>query len=179
MGLLSTDITKVKRLSLKEVKLPATEVREEPTVTPIHVKKPLSNEEVGYRALIAEYPLVERLVRVFHNLSKEDPAKYSALYHVSETSGRITGRVKVREEYDSLEEPEVLSKETVALKEIALRLIEGGKSYSKNDIVERLMIDTKVHIERAERGFRLMLEAGAIEQTINPELYFLGGSTPF
>jgi hypothetical protein len=47
------------------------------------------------------------------------------------------------------------------------------------EIVERIKQATNVNKERAETGFKLILQAGAIEQTINPELYYLKGSTPF
>jgi hypothetical protein len=46
MSLLSTDIAKVKRLSLREVKLPALEVRVEP-ITPILVEIPPTDEETA------------------------------------------------------------------------------------------------------------------------------------
>jgi hypothetical protein len=59
MSLLSTDITKVKRLSLREVKLPAPEVK---VFTPILVEKPPTDEEIAYSRLIAINPLLEELV---------------------------------------------------------------------------------------------------------------------
>ena len=60
MSLLSTDITKVKRLSLREVKLPAPELRVEP-ITPILVERPPSDEEIAYNKLVAINPLIEEL----------------------------------------------------------------------------------------------------------------------
>ena len=61
MSLLSTDITKVKRLSLREVKLPAPELRVEP-ITPILVERPPSDEEIAYSKLVAINPIIEELV---------------------------------------------------------------------------------------------------------------------
>jgi hypothetical protein len=61
MSLLSTDITKVKRLSLREVKLPAPEIRVEP-ITPILVERPPTAEEIAYSNLVAINPLLEELV---------------------------------------------------------------------------------------------------------------------
>jgi hypothetical protein len=61
MSLLSTDITKVKRLSLREIKLPAPELRVEP-ITPILVDKPPSDEEIAYSKLITINPLIAELV---------------------------------------------------------------------------------------------------------------------
>lgn len=52
MSLLSTDIAKVKRLSLREVKLPTTERRVEP-ITPILVERPPTDEEIAYSKLVA------------------------------------------------------------------------------------------------------------------------------
>jgi len=60
MSLLSTDITKVKRLSLREVKLPAPELRVEPTT--ILVERPPTVDEVAYSRLVAINPLLEKLV---------------------------------------------------------------------------------------------------------------------
>jgi hypothetical protein len=61
MSLLSTDITKLKSLSLRDVKLPAPELRVEP-ITPILVERPLSDEEIAYSKLIAINPIIEELV---------------------------------------------------------------------------------------------------------------------
>lgn len=61
MSLLSTDITKLKRLSLREVKLPTTERRVEP-ITPILVERPPTDEEIAYSKLVAINPLLEELV---------------------------------------------------------------------------------------------------------------------
>jgi hypothetical protein len=61
MSLLSTDITKVKRLSLREVKLPAPETKVEP-ITPIQVESPPTDEETAYSRLIAINPLIGELV---------------------------------------------------------------------------------------------------------------------
>ena len=61
ISLLSTDITKPKRLSLKEVKLPALQQRVEP-ITPIQVDRPPTVEEIVYSRLVAINPLIEDLV---------------------------------------------------------------------------------------------------------------------
>lgn len=61
MSLLSTDITKVKRLSLQEVRLPTTERRVE-AITPLQVERPPTPEEITYSNLVAINPLLEELV---------------------------------------------------------------------------------------------------------------------
>ena len=61
MSLLSVDITKVRRLSLKEVKLPAPERRVEP-VTPIQVERTPTEEERTYSKLVAINPVLLELV---------------------------------------------------------------------------------------------------------------------
>jgi hypothetical protein len=166
MSLLSTDITKVKRLSLREIKLPAPELRVEP-ITPILVERPPSDEEIAYSKLVAINPIIEELVE--------------RLGLVSIKTGERIKKVELREDIKYLPEPEIKAQEIDKPKLIALaqRVIEGENSYSREDIIERIKEATNVSQERAERGFNLILQAGAIEQTINPELYYLVSSTPF
>ena len=166
MSLLSTDIAKVKRLSLREVKLPTTERKVEP-ITPILVERPPTDEEIAYSRLVAISPLIEELVE--------------RLDLVSITTGERIRKVELREDIKPHPETEIKAKEIDKPKLIALaqRVIEGENSYSRADIIERIKEATNVNQERAERGFNLILQAGAIEQTINPELYYLVGSTPF
>lgn len=187
MNLLSTDITKVKRLSLREVKLPTTERRVDPP--PIKVERPPTDEDIAYSKLVAINPLIEELVE--------------RLDLVSITTGERLKKVELREEYKPDPETEIkaqeidrpklidiansaISKPTFAkeidkpkLIALALRVIEGENSYRIEEIIERIKEATNVNQEIAERGFNLILQAGAIEQTINPELYYLVGSTPF
>lgn len=164
MSLLSIDITKVKRLSLREVKLPTTERRVDP---PIKVERPPTDEEIAYSKLVAINPLLEELVE--------------RLDLVSITTGDRIKKVELREEYKPDPEPEIKAQEIDKPKLIALalRVIEGENSYRREEIIERIKEATNVNQEIAERGFNLILQAGAIEQTINPELYYLVGSTPF
>jgi hypothetical protein len=62
MSLLSTDITKVKRLSIKEAKLPALKTKD-PDVEDIKpIEKPPTEEEIAYSKLVAINPLIEKLV---------------------------------------------------------------------------------------------------------------------
>ena len=113
MSLLSTDIGKVKRLSLREVKLPTTERKVEP-ITPILVERPPTDEEIDKPKLIA----------------------------------------------------------------LAQRVIERDNSYSREEIIDRIKEATNVNQDRADRGFNLILQAGAIEPTLG-DRYYLTGSTPF
>jgi len=163
MSLLSTDITKVKRLSLREVKLPAPELRVEP-ITPIQVERPPTDEEIAYSKLVAINPLLEELVE--------------RLDLVSIKTGERIRKVELRE--DIKPEPEVKAQEIDKPKLIALaqRVIEGENSYSKEEIVARIKEATNVSQERADKGFNLILQAGAIEPTLG-DRYYLTGSTPF
>ena len=165
MSLLSTDITKVKRLSLKEVKLPTTERRVEP-ITPILVERPPTDEEIAYSRLIAINPLIEELVE---RLDLE-----------SITTGERIKKVELREDIKPHPEPKVKAQEIDKPKLIALaqRVIEGENSYTKEEIIERIKKATNVSPERAERGFNLILQAGAIGPTLG-DRYYLTGSTPF
>ena len=143
MSLLSTDITKVKRLSLREVKL-----------------KPPTDEEIAYSKLIAINPLIEELVDRF-NL-------------VSNTTGERINKIELREDIkqpqQNIDKPKLIA--------LAQRVIEGGNNYSKAEIVARIKEATNVNQERAERGFNLILQAGAIEPT-QGDSYYLTDSTPF
>ena len=165
MSLLSTDITKVKRLSLKEVKLPAPEVRGKP-ITPILVERPPTDEEIAYSRLVAINPLTEELVE--------------RLELVSTTTVERIKKVELREEFKPLPEPDVKAQEIDRPKLIALaqKVIEGENNYTKEEIVQRIKEETNVSRERAERGFNLILEAGAIEPTPGGR-YYLTSSTPF
>jgi hypothetical protein len=162
MSLLSTDITKVQRLSLREVKLPTTERR---VNTPILVDRPPSNEEIVYSKLAAINPLIEELVE--------------RLDLVSIKTGERLKKVDI-EAIKPHPEPEVKAQEIDKPKLIALaqRVIEGDSSYSKEDIIVKIEKAINVNQERAERGFNLILQAGAIEMSIG-ERYNLIGSTPF
>ena len=143
MSLLSTDITKVKRLSLREVKL-----------------KPPTDEEIAYSKLIAINPLIEELVDRF-NL-------------VSNTTGERINKIELRED---IKQPQQ-NIDKAKLIALAQRVIEGGNNYSKAEIVARIKEATNVNQERAERGFNLILQAGAIEPT-QGDSYYLTDSTPF
>lgn len=162
MSLLSTDITKVKRLSLREVKLPTTERKVEPT-PPIKVERPPTD---AYSKLVAINPLIEELVE--------------RLDLVSEITGERIKAINTTQEYKPHPETEIKAKEIDKPKLIALaqRVIEGENSYSREDIIERIKEATNVNQERAERGFNLILQAGAIEPTLG-DRYYLTGSTPF
>lgn len=166
MSLLSTDITKVKRLSLKEVKLPAPELRDIEPTPPIKVERPPTDEEIAYSKLVAINPLLEELVE--------------RLDLVSIKTGERIRKVELREDIKPHPEPEIKAKEIDKPKLIALaqRVIEGENSYSREEIIERIKEVTNVSQERAERGFNLILQAGAIEPTLR-DRYYLTGSTPF
>jgi hypothetical protein len=165
MSLLSTDIAKVKRLSLREVKLPAPEVRVEP-ITPILVERPPTDEEIAYSRLVAINPLIEKLVE--------------RLDLVSITTGERIKKVELREDIKPHPEPEIKAQEIDRPKLIALaqRVIEGENSYSREEIVAKIKEATNVNQDRAERGFNLILQAGAIEPNLG-DRYYLTGSTPF
>lgn len=165
MSLLSTDIAKVKRLSLREVKLPTTERRVEP-ITPILVERPPTDEEIAYSKLIAINPLIEELVE--------------RLDLVSITTGERIRKVELREDIKPHPEPEIKDQEIDKPKLIALaqRIIQGENTYTREEIIQRIKEATRVNQERAERGFKLMLQAGAIEPT-QGDRYYLTGSTSF
>jgi hypothetical protein len=159
MSLLSVDISKVNRLSLREVKLPTPELRVEPT--PILTERPPTNEEIIYSKIVATNPLVEVLV--------------NRLNLVSTTTGERINKVELKEDIKSEVAPEINKPKLIAL---AQTLISGEEIYSKEDIIERIKEATHVSRERAEIGFNLILQAGAIELTLGGR-YYLKSSTPF
>ena len=165
MSLLSTDITKVKRLSLREVKLPTTERRVEP-ITSILVERTPTDEEIAYSKLVAINPLIEELVE--------------CLDLVSITTGERIKKIELREDIKHHTGPEIKAQEIDKPKLIALaqRVIKGENNYSREEIIEMIKEATNVNQERADRGFNLILQAGAIELTLG-DRYYLTGSTPF
>jgi hypothetical protein len=138
MSLLSTDISKVKRLSIKEAKLSGPELRVEP-ITFNKVETPPTAEEIAYSRIVAINPLIEDLVK--------------GLDLVSCKTGQIIEKIDLKQ----LEE----------------------RSYSKETLVNWIIRETNINRERAEKGFIYMLDEAIIQETINPELYYLVGSTPF
>lgn len=166
MSLLSIDIAQAKRLSLKEAKLPAPEVKERGNIKPIQVERPPSAQDIAYSKLVALNPTIEALVE--------------RLELVSIKTGERPKKVELKDDHKP--EPEASPQEPVdSSKLIALanKVIKPRDSYTKEEVVARIKEATNVDQERAERGFYLMLQAGAITQIIKPELYYLGGSTPF
>ena len=155
MSLLSTDITKVKRLSLKEVKLPTPELRVEP-ITPILVERPPSDEDILYSRLVIINPFLEELVET--------------LDLVSNKTGERIRRV---EDIKAPQEPDKLK-----VISLAQKIIKGENSYTTNEIKQIIKEATNVSQERAENGFNLILQAGAIDTTPTGK-YYLATSTPF
>ena len=151
MGLSSINLSKPQRVKLGEIKPPP------PEPTPVEVKiAPLSPswEEVAYNAILKRNPAIEELIEAFDLVSP------------------TTGERIVRREGDP---PQIPSSK---LSKIAREILQGERSYSKEEIVTRLMEETKVGQTRAERGFTLMEETGIIQATVQG-LYYLSGSTPF
>jgi len=156
MSLLSTDITKVKRLSLLEVKLTPLEAREERLeLDTTETVNALIDEKKDYSKLITINPLIEDLVK--------------GLNLVSSRTGE---RIKKTETKDQrkVNRPQLLL--------IAKKIIDKEDNYTKEEVIFRLRDEAKVNQERAERGFNLMVEAGVIEATTGGR-YCLTGSTPF
>jgi hypothetical protein len=161
MSLLTTDIRKVKRLSLREVRLPE---RREP-ITPIQVERPPTEEEIAYSRLVAINPLIEELV--------------GRLDLVSPTTAERINKVTLPDEYSTPPENVPQGVDSLKLITFAKTIIEGERGYTREEIVERIIKATNVSQDRADIGFTLLLQYGAIEQTINPYIYHLKDSTPF
>ena len=155
MSLLLTDLSKVKKLSLRGVRLPIREIERKATT------KALTSEEIAYNKLLQRNPLIEKLVE--------------KLDLVSNTTGERIKKVNIAHK-----KPEVKAQEIDNFKLIALaqRIIEKRNSYTKEEVIDKIKEATNVNQERAEKGLNLILQAGAIE-IIPGERYIIKGSTPF
>jgi hypothetical protein len=147
------------RLSLGEVKLPAPEVRER---EPLQVDRPPTDEEIAYSSLLAINPFLADLV--------------TSLDLVSGKTGDRIREVELKPEYRQERTPPQVDK--TKLLALAQRTLQGETTYSRSDVVARIMEATTVSSERANRGFTMMLQAGVIEPTLEDN-YYLTGSTPF
>lgn len=170
MSLLNVNI-KPRRLSLKEVKLSEQE-QKVADPTPILTNRPPTAEEITYSKFTALNPAIERLV---NNLDL-----------VSTVTGERIRKIDLSGvDIKPQDPPETATVEKVQkpkksqqIGDIALRIITPISNLSKEEIITRLMEETKVNRERAEKGFSLMLESGVIQGT-NVGTYYLSGSTPF
>lgn len=182
MSLLSVDISKVKRPSLSEVKLPAPETRTE-LPAPAPLPAPASAEDIAYSKLVEVNPLVELLVDRFRLVS---PATGKPLRKVELSSPPAPDPQEARTDpapsppviYGRIRETKPEQIDAARLIALAHRVIPGEDSYTREEIVERIQEATGVSGERAEKGFNLILQAGAIVPTLR-DRYYLAGSTPF
>ena len=133
MSLSSIDIKKVKRLSLREAKIP---VKQETSVELNTAPQSPSDEEVMYETMISKYPLLEALVA---------------------SLDLVLIKTEKREEVKS--QPIDINK----LRKITERVLSRNTSYTKEEVIYRIQQTTKVDRDRVERGFTLMVEAGVIE----------------
>ena len=163
MSLLSVDITKSKRLSLREVKLPTPKRTVEPT-TPILIEKPPTDEEIAYSKIAEINPLIDDFV--------------GRLNLVSHKTGERIRKVELLEDYSpSIIHPNDIERYKIIY--VAQMVIDKESNHTKEEIISRLVSRTNMTPQSAKSYFTLMLDLSIIEQTINPELYYLATSTPF
>lgn len=160
-SLLNTDITKVKRLSLREVKLPTTERRVDPP--PIQVERPPTDEEIAYSKLVAINPLLEELVE--------------SLDLVSTITGERVKKVELTEA--KVETIKTIS--SLKIEDLIKDIIGLQSHRTKVELTTKLMEDINITEDRAETEIALALKNGAIKvMTVNNiDRYYLSGSTPF
>jgi hypothetical protein len=113
MSLRTVDLTKLKRLSLREVKLPTPELRVDP---PILLERPPTAEEITYSKLITINPLLEELV--------------DRLDLISNTTGERIKKVELITEI----------KPQLDLK-TELHKIKGEANYSKTELLSFLNLE--------------------------------------
>lgn len=175
MSLLNIDITKKRRLSFKDVKLPDQEPRVE-TTTPTQVDRPPTAEEITFTKFTAINPAIDRLVEKLDlvstvtgerikkiDLSKVDTTPQEPLK--TATGGKVQEEPK---------EP----KKSQQIGDIASRIIAPVSNLDKETLIVKLQEETNVNRDRAEAGFNLMLSSGVITET-NVGTYYLSSSTPF
>ena len=181
MSLLSTDIAKVKRLSLREVKLPTTEQRVEP-VTPILVERPPTDEEIAYSRLVAINPLLEELVESLDLVSTITGERIKKV-ELPEANRAPLKPLKTPAEAEAKREEKKPGspRKGQKIEDIARRVLEPQSNKTKEEVIAKLMEETNVKEDRAEEGLTLMLKSGAVERiTVNGiDRYYLSGSTPF
>jgi hypothetical protein len=157
MSLLTTDITKVKRLSLREVRLPG-----ERPVTPVETphpgeaykehrppaipipEKPFTEAEKVYSALLRAYPLLSELEDVLGLVNPETGNPYRKTAPPSPTE---------------IAEPET--------------------AYTREEIKDRIANLRGLSGAEAVLELDSLVMSGEIERTIGPELYHLATSTPY
>ena len=181
MGLLNVDIAKVKRLSLRDVKLPTTERRVEP-ITPILVERPPTDEEIAYSKLVAINPLIEELVERLDLVSTITGERIKKV-ELPEANRAPLKPLKTPAEAEAKREEKKPGspRKGQKIEDIARRVLEPQSNKTKEEVIAKLMEETNVKEDRAEVGLTLMLKSGAVERiTVNRvDRYYLSGSTPF
>jgi hypothetical protein len=181
MSLLSTDIAKVKRLSLRDVKLPTIERKVEP-ITPILVERPPTDEEIAYSKLVAINPLIEELVERLDLVSTITGERIKKV-ELPEANRAPLKPLKTPAEAEAKREEKKPGspRKGQKIEDIARRVLEPQSNKTKEEVIAKLMEETNVKEDRAEVGLTLMLKSGAVERiTVNRvDRYYLSGSTPF
>jgi hypothetical protein len=179
MSLLSTNIAKNKRLSLGEVKLPATERKVDPA---LWEDLPLKWEDVPSTWGDIDYTWEEEL---YTKLAEKNPLIESLCNRLKLVS--LSSGVALRRKPKN--NPSIAQKNTTLtevhqdknrlVKNMALLYLSKETGYTRAEIVDRLREATAIDKKEAEEMFILMHETGVITQAITPEIYYLTGSTPF
>ena len=124
MSLRTVDLTKLKKLSLREVKLPTPERKVDP-ITPTLVERPPTAEEITYSKLITINPLLEELV--------------DRLDLISNTTGERIKKVELITEI----------KPQLDLKP-ELQKIKGEANYSKTELLSFLSLEIVENLIKAK-----------------------------
>jgi len=171
----------VKRLSLRDVKLPTIERKVEP-ITPILVERPPTDEEIAYSKLVAINPLIEELVERLDLVSTITGERIKKV-ELSEANRAPLKPLKTPAEAEAKREEKKPGspRKGQKIEDIARRVLEPQSNKTKEEVIAKLMEETNVKEDRAEVGLTLMLKSGAVERiTVNRvDRYYLSGSTPF
>ena len=181
MSLLSVDLKKRKKLPLSDPR-PPTVKRVEPP--PPMTKQP-TREEIVYSRMVADNPALDLLVESL-DLVSISTGKRIERVDISQANNshqeRNTAPVEIPQEVTvsapKREDKDLKKGDIDKLRALAKQCILTQRHYSREEVVTLIVEGAKVDRDRAEKGFKLMIQAGVIVTALKDRFY-LAGSTPF
>ena len=152
MSLLPNNTKTLNNISLQGIKLPTSNKREVGIDMPLKIEKPPTDKAIDYRKLLSINPELERLVEVFDLGDKETLKPLPDLIN----------KTKQTVELEPILEPTDIKRGKLI--SLACKSLKTEERYSKEAVISLIIKQTKVKTQRAEKGFNLMLEAGAIKR---------------
>jgi hypothetical protein len=132
----------MKLLSTLDVRLPAPEVR----IEPMDEEYSLTDEETAYNKIIAINPNMEHLVRDLDLVSTRTGQQI-----------RVVRRMYQLSLVETVTPPQLLA--------LARKILCIKETYTKKEVVKRLMDMAQVSHDRAKTGANLLIKAGVLQGT--------------